>query len=399
MQWNPLSRPGLFKLGIIVAVLFVFILFVRLQPQFPSTSEIVDDEKKNIEPLEELDYDGVLTGDDPCLTPYGKISTVQELCPINNVSKCLKFLRETRPKKRLNDNETLILHTAWRGGIVPVHQFLLYSFLATQNLSRTILVYWIDQSTFQASLDSPLLAPFLNHPNIIFKCYNVNKLATGTPLDLEVEHGEDTDHIEKLLKELRGPAAGDLFRMLILYRYGGIYVDVDVILLRSLEPLMANEFGYTWSGFDKLNTAVFSLKARGELIEQLFDFIISERRPDFHPFELFAGVRNRTLPLVIYPSHFFDPVWAIFDGISPLEDGPYSKFKGLFEPAKPNTNFWRGAYANHFHNMYAQKNWTTDSWAGIMEREWKAKLLKLPKQNEIRFWKKENDELLISKCK
>jgi mannosyltransferase OCH1-like enzyme len=47
-----------------------------------------------------------------------------------------------------------------------------------------------------------------------------------------------------LLGVLRGPLAGDLFRMLILYRYGGIYVDVDVILLRSLELLIVKYLYY-----------------------------------------------------------------------------------------------------------------------------------------------------------
>jgi hypothetical protein len=134
-------------------------------------------EVENNEPIE-VENNRVLAGDSALITPYGNISVVKQLCPLKSVSTCLKFLRETQPKKRLYDNETLILHTAWRGEIVPVHQFLLYSFLATQNLSRTILVYWIEQTTFQSSLNSPLLAPFLNHSNIIFKCYKIDELAT-----------------------------------------------------------------------------------------------------------------------------------------------------------------------------------------------------------------------------
>jgi hypothetical protein len=41
---------------------------------------------------------------------------------------------------------------------------------------------------------------------------------------------------------------------------------------------------------------------------------------------LYKGVMNRTLPLVIYPSPFFDPVWPISDKISPLDDNPYRKY-------------------------------------------------------------------------
>ncbi len=38
------------------------------------------------------------------------------------------------------------------------------------------------------------------------------------------------------LLEAKKALWGDLVRMLILYKYGGIYVDVDVILLRPMDP-------------------------------------------------------------------------------------------------------------------------------------------------------------------
>jgi mannosyltransferase OCH1-like enzyme len=35
---------------------------------------------------------------------------------------------------------------------------------------------------------------------------------------------------------------GDLFRMLVLYRYGGIYVDFDSILFSDFGPMLGKEF-------------------------------------------------------------------------------------------------------------------------------------------------------------
>ena len=94
----------------------------------------------------------------------------------------------------------------------------------------------------------------------------------------------------------------------------------------SYGAFQANEFGYSWSGYNDLNTAVFGVKARGKLIESLFDYIITENQTNFHPQILMQAVQNRNLPLIIYPSHFFDPVWAISDRFSPLDNNPYSTY-------------------------------------------------------------------------
>ncbi len=44
---------------------------------------------------------------------------------------------------------------------------------------------------------------------------------------------------------MTGPLWGDLIRMLILYKYGGIYVDVDVAFLRPMEPFFVSPFCVT----------------------------------------------------------------------------------------------------------------------------------------------------------
>jgi len=39
---------------------------------------------------------------------------------------------------------------------------------------------------------------------------------------------------------------GDLFRLIALYNYGGIYVDADVILLRDWSPLLYEGFEFLY---------------------------------------------------------------------------------------------------------------------------------------------------------
>lgn len=42
-------------------------------------------------------------------------------------------------------------------------------------------------------------------------------------------------------------AYSDAVRFLVLYRFGGIYIDGDVLLLRNLEPFSHYDFVYEWS--------------------------------------------------------------------------------------------------------------------------------------------------------
>ena len=42
-------------------------------------------------------------------------------------------------------------------------------------------------------------------------------------------------------------ADGDLLRLVVLLKYGGVYVDADTILLRHLSPLLGGEWLYQWS--------------------------------------------------------------------------------------------------------------------------------------------------------
>jgi mannosyltransferase OCH1-like enzyme len=49
----------------------------------------------------------------------------------------------------------------------------------------------------------------------------------------------------------------DFVRFFVLQLYGGIYIDLDVLLLRDFAPLHGLEYAYRWSKLkEKCNTAV-----------------------------------------------------------------------------------------------------------------------------------------------
>ena len=65
-------------------------------------------------------------------------------------------------------------------------------------------------------------------------------------------------------------AQSDLLRILALHKYGGIWVDMDIVLLRDLKPVLDQEFLYSnFNSFDHgkdgIWGTVMSLKKEGEL--------------------------------------------------------------------------------------------------------------------------------------
>jgi hypothetical protein len=66
---------------------------------------------------------------------------------------------------------------------------------------------------------------------------DIPSLAKGTAL-------ESSDLLKK--KDPRAWVDGDLIRLLLLWNYGGLWVDMDFLLTRSLEPLLEHEFVTQW---------------------------------------------------------------------------------------------------------------------------------------------------------
>ncbi|XP_030556651.1 lactosylceramide 4-alpha-galactosyltransferase-like isoform X2 [Drosophila novamexicana] len=83
----------------------------------------------------------------------------------------------------------------------------------------------------------PIIDAILSYKNVQLRQLNLRRYATGTPIEDWVKYGE--------LFSSRFPIhhVSDLLRLITLYRYGGIYLDMDVVLLRSMEDVPLNYAG------------------------------------------------------------------------------------------------------------------------------------------------------------
>ena len=98
---------------------------------------------------------------------------------------------------------------------------LINSFLATQNLTNAILVLWSDQDSHY---DDQTVLRYLSHlPDAL-------SLRT---LDIQELREEAPQH------SLNHP---DLLRLLVLWNFGGVWLENDTILTRDLAPLLHHEF-------------------------------------------------------------------------------------------------------------------------------------------------------------
>jgi WD repeat and SOF domain-containing protein 1 len=121
-----------------------------------------------------------------------------------------------------------------------------------------------------------------------------------------------------------------LFRCdrLTVFRFGGIYLDADTLLLRDWEELWGwkGAFAYRWSRLEKYNTAVLHLNKgsalgtflfrtalKNDLGRSLFDpkTLHSNLTTDFHPMTVSRYLKEAHLEglLLRLPDALFDSAW------------------------------------------------------------------------------------------
>lgn len=105
----------------------------------------------------------------------------------------------------------------------------------------------------------------------------------------------------------------DYLRLYILYNYGGIYMDTDVEVLRSMDDLLINDFFIGYEADDYIGTGIIGAKKGNRTIKRLLDFYDSEiwnvdyyQNPIIFK-KVFDSEPDILDGCVIYPQDFFSP--------------------------------------------------------------------------------------------
>ncbi len=251
-----------------------------------------------------------------------------------------------------NSANPLFFHVYWYGKITRKQLLCIKSYLATQNLNKTKLIVWLD---YKNGYNENNINIIPKHINIIIKKFIPDKLAKGTLF--EGKHYINLEDIN-LIKY-----RSDLARVLFLYHYGGLYYDLDLILIKDLAPFLHLEFCYQWSNIiGRGNNALLSLHKGSNICINLFNKYIKYIEIEKKQFGLDYNrvIFDYELNLLQLPSSIFDPVWILLDGKTKSNYSKLNNFDNFFKETNEKitkiTDFFQNkVFAYHWHSRYSYK--------------------------------------------
>lgn len=218
----------------------------------------------------------------------------------------------------------------------------LKSYLATQNLNTTELHVWSEYNI----TNTERIRPFLHVQNLHFHVYDPYELAKNTALEGRKDILSLHDH-KFYLKS-------DIFRLLVLYKYGGCFYDHDIVLLNDFAPLFHMEFAYQWGSLTNFQEEGFCASVIGSNIKKSSNIRLMIERvantqietinsPTVFGKDLFASVYNELKDFYILPCAFFDTEWENDELFLRVQ-------KGWFSEEIHDDHMFLEAFSWHFHN-------------------------------------------------
>lgn len=266
----------------------------------------------------------------------------------------IEFLKTHNFNYYQKDDEKTIFHVYWYGKINRNQVCCINSYLATQNLEKTELWVWLDYDTIELSKNS-----IPKNKNVVVKEYNPNIESKDTPLE-----NNNLLNQNKYLK-----FRSDLARIIFLYKYGGVYYDLDMILLKNFEPLLGIEFCYKWSTQKGANNGLLRFFKKSKILETIIlkyvKFLAPFQKPgknfNYQVNDIHKNIYTEELDIMCFPSIMFDPVWMILDTKLKSKYSNLTNFDDFFKYTEEDVNkfFDNQIFAYHWHsrsNVVAEKN-------------------------------------------
>jgi hypothetical protein len=243
-------------------------------------------------------------------------------------------------------------HTYWTGQATWRLEVFIKSYLYTQNLACSRLYIWLDEDRHLDAVNKmmgkdPMFARFLlfvQRGDITLKAW---KFPSRIPMP---KHEDNTDGIgyynspsrpnlkgestiaEGLIVDSHGEqwlmisprqmtflpqSVSDAVRFVVLHLHGGVFFEVDVLMLRDMRPLLTPEkhnFAGRWAAYNHpgdFNTAVMSLTANSSLSSYLIRGGV-RMGLNFHPRVIgrMAWKDGRDRELTMLETAAFDPLWT-----------------------------------------------------------------------------------------
>ena len=233
-----------------IVVLFILVItgYARYEPHLEFSfyeRAWVKNELEHVEPLKGC-FDPAYVSRLYNVTEYvyGKKRTeVHSGLAMRMGTDCYDFAGTIRPSRSdwdrlVEDGARVNYHTYWRVDLAPFaekQEWMLKSFFATQDIRHSKLILW---SNGDLSGNQVLQTWLKRFPEAFeLGAVDIKELSRGTEL-------EDSPMLH--LNDKKAWVDGDLIRLLLLWRYGGVWVDMDSLLTRDMSPLLEHEFFTQW---------------------------------------------------------------------------------------------------------------------------------------------------------
>lgn len=164
------------------------------------------------------------------------------------------------------------------------------------------------------------------------------------------------------------PIAGvsDLLRFLALYYYGGIYIDSDVLMVKSMSSFFNKDFAFRWDdSVEHYNTCVMGLRRHSPIPLKIIQHYKSCELKVFHPEAIHHALdcpNKICAEFTMYPTLFFDPMQT--EPVNSVEKKTWQweapqgaeedRFGWIFTADRMSSvdAFFPGIYAFHWHNRW-----------------------------------------------
>ena len=265
---------------------------------------------------------------------------------------CYEFM-STIPKVH-NFTRDIVFHMYWRSmgrDLGVVQRAAIRAVFATQDRERSRVILWTTGRPFNASSVKDITDQFGDRFTV--RAYNMTEAAKGTPVQKLVEDGT----IARLIApDTKAYLDGDLARLLLLWQHGGVWVDMDLVLMRSLSPLLHEEWILEWDCYMPtiypVNFAIGHFYKNSVRLHELLRWIVKLMdegtlpRPNSLDWGglLYWHMLRESIALQQYPILGVLP-WCFFDSSICL--GPYVYFHKTpadsSQPVVPQADIFLGA--------------------------------------------------------
>tara|TARA_Y100000401_G_C8297815_1_gene212345 strand:+ start:185 stop:1123 length:939 start_codon:yes stop_codon:yes gene_type:complete len=262
----------------------------------------------------------------------------------------IKYLKELNEDDYEYPEEKTIFHI-YSEFKTPKELMALKSYLATQNLEKTKLIVWSDYDISNQENVQP-------YKHLVdLRVYNCEELAKGTPLENSEIH-----FLNSLQSDQNHWMHSGIMRFLALYKFGGIYVDMDTILLRDFKPILNQDFAYQWGGatdFPKERrdlpdchgpcAAIIGCSYKSNFIEECMQrLLVTPPSGGTCYDEDMLSYVYRKVKFTVFPSSFFDTQWLISK--VNVEDSVMATEEMFNIPVQDKSRLFLDAFAWHWHN-------------------------------------------------